>query len=303
MTERLKNHGFTPAEQPGGWVSASPLPSPEELRSFYQELYYQSSQTPTYQASYSDLELRHKNLKCEALLQALRESGLRDRATFLDVGAGEGFLMNAADRVGLDVTGLDYSAFGVATFFPALQDRLLNGDVVPLLEQLAVEGRRFAACSAINVLEHVLDPVLLLGSMGRVLAPGGILAVTVPNDYSRLHQVLRDEKQIAGDFWFMPPQHLHFFNAENLPRFFVENGFEIIDGFADFPIDLYLLHPGSNYVAEPANGPAAHRARLVHDLMVARDGVHNYLQLYRAMFKAGIGRNVTVLARWAGGPK
>jgi SAM-dependent methyltransferase len=296
----MSNSRFEPVRQAEGWRSALPLPSRAELQTFYADLYYQSVQSATYQASYDDLDLRHKALRCDTLLQALRDAGLAAGDQFLDVGAGEGFLMDAADRGGLGVTGLDYSSFGVSKFFPRLRARLLEGDVIELLGQLAAREVKFAACSAINVLEHVLDPVGLLAGIARVLAPGGLVAVTVPNDYSRLQLLLRDEGRIDRDFWFSPPQHLQYFNAENLPRFCASNGFEVVDGFSDFPIDLYLLHPGSNYIAEPANGPAAHRARLLHDLLIAEKGIAPYLRLYRALFAVGVGRNITVILRQAG---
>jgi 2-polyprenyl-3-methyl-5-hydroxy-6-metoxy-1,4-benzoquinol methylase len=295
----MKTSRFDAVRHPDGWVSASPLPEQAELQSFYADLYYQSVQSATYQPSYDDLDLRHKALRCDTLLHALKDAGLAAGDRFLDIGAGEGFLMDAADRSGLAVTGLDYSSFGVEKFFPRLRDRLVAGDVIDLLEQLAKGHVRFAACSAINVLEHVLDPAHLLASVAAVLAPGGLVAVTVPNDYSRLQQLLRDEGHIDRDFWFSPPQHLQYFNAENLPRFCAANGFEVVDGFSDFPIDLYLFHPGSNYVLQPANGPAAHRSRLLLDLLMAERGMAAYLQMYRALFGVGIGRNITVILRAA----
>jgi SAM-dependent methyltransferase len=292
-----KDRAFDIVQQPEGWSSATPLPSQEELRAFYADLYYQSPQTTTYQTSYGELDLRYRALKCEALLHALAEAGIAPGDAFLDIGAGEGFLMDAADRGGLVVTGLDYSSFGVGRFFPRLIDRLIVGDVIEELGRLAGAGRRFATCSLLNVLEHVLDPAQLLSALAGVLAPRGIAVVTVPNDDSALHGLLRDERRIDHDFWFAPPQHLHYFNSETLPRFCAARGFDEIDGFSDFPIDLYLLHPGSNYVADRDQGPAAHRARLQHDLLIAQHGLGPYLQLYRALYRVGLGRNITVLLR------
>jgi len=290
-------------EQPGGWVSASPLPSPDELREFYAELYYQTPQSTTYQSTYDSLDQRHKALKCEALLHALAQLGVSTGDALLDVGAGEGFLMDAAERAGLDVTGLDHSSFAVEKFFPRLRNRLVAGDVIEGLDALASAGRRFAVCSLLNVLEHVIDPSQLVASVRSVMAARGLAVITVPNDYSPLQALLRTEGLIDRDFWCAPPQHLHYFNADNLRRFCVSSGFEVVDGFSDFPIDVYLLHPGSNYVADPRNGPAAHRARLLHDLLIAQHGVGAYLDVYRALFKAGIGRNVTLILRQAADPR
>jgi 2-polyprenyl-3-methyl-5-hydroxy-6-metoxy-1,4-benzoquinol methylase len=295
----MKPTDFERVEQPGGCVSASPLPSPAALREFYAELYYQTPQSTTYQSTYGNLDHRYKALKCEALLHALAELGMSPGDEFLDVGAGEGFLMDAADRHGLTVTGLDYSSFAIEKFFPHLRPRLLSGDVIDALNGLAAAGRRVAVCSVLNVLEHVLDPSQLLASVRNVLAPRGLAVITVPNDYSRLHALLREEGMIDRDFWWAPPQHLHYFNAENLRGFCVARGFEVVDGFSDFPIDLYLLHPGSNYVLNPQNGPAAHRARLLHDLLIAQQGLGAYLDVYRALFKVGAGRNITLILRQA----
>ncbi len=74
-------------------------------------------------------------------------------------------------------------------------------------------------------------------------------------------------------------------------------GFELLDAFTDFPIDLFLLHSGSNYIADAERGKAAHRARLLADLMIAEAGLSKYLALYRAMFVAELGRDITVLVR------
>jgi 2-polyprenyl-3-methyl-5-hydroxy-6-metoxy-1,4-benzoquinol methylase len=280
-----------------GWVSVSPLPTRDQLQDFYANLYFQEPQSTTYQTSYDGIASAYRRLKCATLLHALEHHGLRAGAAFLDVGAGEGFLMEVADERGLEVTGVDFSSFGIERFVPRLAPRLLAGDVIETIDRLGAAGRRFEACSAINVLEHVIHPDQLLASIRTILAPNGLLAVTVPNDFSTLQQLLRREGLVNRDFWWAPPQHLHYFNAENLPRFCAANGYEVVDAFSDFPIDLFLLHPGSNYIADPSNGRAAHLARMRYDLLIAEAGLDAYLELYRALFKVAIGRDITVVLR------
>ena len=291
----MKHPAIVTVERREGWRSLAMLPTAAELQEFYAHQYYQSTPSTSYQASYGELDLRYKTLRCEALLSALQASGLRRGDECLDVGAGEGFLMDAAERSGFMVTGLDYSSFGVAKFFPRLKDQLFDGDLMQRLDGFAAAGRRFAACSAINVLEHVLDPSQVLSSLSKILAPRGLVAITVPNDYCGLQKLVLENQLIDYEFWLAPPQHLHYFNAENLPRFCARMGFRVVDGFSDFPIDLFLLHLGSNYVADPENGPAAHQARLKHDLMIAQQGLADYLEVYLALFRVGVGRNITVI--------
>lgn len=281
---------------PENYISATPSPGPEELRKFYAELYYQTPQSSSYQESYDELEINYKRLKCDALLLAFEQAGVVD-GSYLDVGAGEGFLMNAAHKRGFSVTGLDFSSYGVGKFFPELIKNHMAGDVYASLARLSAEGKRYMICSSTNVLEHVIDPDLFLTSIRKVMDPNGLLAITVPNDFSELHQLLLSHGMIDREFWFSPPHHLHYFNTENLPKFLINRGFEVVDAFSDFPVDLYLLHPGSNYVMDSNNGRAAHRARMHHDLMIARAGLGKYMDFYRAMFNVGVGRDITVIVR------
>lgn len=288
---------YTKVRHADGWVSVDPMPSPEFLQSFYAELYYQTPQSASYQTAYDDLELRYRELKSRALLHALAAQGLPRGASFLDVGAGEGFLMDAATRAGYVVTGADFSSYALKKFVPRLESRLLVGDIFATLGRLIAAGERFQCCSALNVLEHVIDPAALCRSLRALVGPDGLIAVTVPNDFSPLQRMLLESGSVDREYWFVPPQHLHYFNAKSLVAFCESAGFDVADAFSDFPIDLYLLHPGSNYVRDPAAGPAAHRGRMVHDLLVAENGLDAYLGLYRGLFRAGIGRDLTVLLR------
>lgn len=289
---------YKKSSMPAGFVSTSPLPTPDELQKFYAETYYQAPISSTYQESYDQLEIEYKNLKCNALIHALNENSPVGGKSFLDIGAGEGFLLNAAEQNGFDVTGLDFSAYGVGKFFPHLLPRHMAGDVFESLSELIAQGKRFSVCTSTNVLEHVLDPDLFLQSIRNVLEPGGLVAITVPNDYSDIQQLALREGMIDREFWFVPPHHLHYFNTENLVQFIAERGFEVLDAFSDFPVDLYLLHSGSNYVMNAKNGREANRARMHHDIMIAnKNGLKRYLDYYRAMFKVGIGRDITVIVR------
>lgn len=292
----MKKEDFIMIKQSEGFISATPLPTKEALHEFYADFYYQAPQSSSYQISYDDIELSYKRLKCDTLLYVFKEHGIMDGA-FLDIGAGEGFLINAADQNGFSVTGIDFSSFGVEKFFPVLKKRLITGDIYESIDRLKSEGKLFMACSAINVLEHVIDPDLFLSKIIGVLNPKGLLAITVPNDFSALHKLLLEKSLIDREFWFGPPHHLHYFNTRNLPGFCASRGYTLVDAFSDFPIDFFLLHPGSNYVMDSKKGPSAHQARLMYDLMIAQEGMDKYINFYRSMFQVGLGRNITIMLR------
>jgi 2-polyprenyl-3-methyl-5-hydroxy-6-metoxy-1,4-benzoquinol methylase len=292
----MKREDFKKIRQSEGYMSATPLPTTEALQKFYAEMYYQAPQSSSYQINYDDIDLKYKHLKCDSLLCAFKEHGIV-QGNYLDIGAGEGFLIHAADKSGFSVTGIDFSSFGIEKFFPDLKHKLIAGDIYESISRLKSEDKLFKACSAINVLEHVIDPDLFLSEIRKIMDPKGLLAVTVPNDFSALHDLLLKEGFIDCEFWFGPPHHLHYFNTKNLPGFCTSRGYTLVDAFSDFPIDLYLLHPGSNYVSDSKNGRSAHRARMLYDIMIAQEGLDKYLSFYRSMFQVGIGRDITVILR------
>jgi len=285
------------AVQPDGWRRVTPSPSAEDLKAFYAGEYFQASHG-TYAQAYSETEIEHRGLLARLLLAAIAEGrGGEAGGGLLEIGCGEGWLLSAADAAGYAVQGIDFSRDGLSRFHPQLLDRARFGDAFELLDGLIAAGERSDVCVMEHVLEHVVDPEGLLARLPRLLKPGGVLAITVPNDFSPLQLVARDQGVIDRDFWVSPPQHLNYFNAESLSALLARMGFAVKVGFASFPIDWFLMHPGSNYVADPAAGKAAHRARMAIDLVLAAQGMDAYLGLAKALFACGAGRSLTVIAR------
>jgi len=292
MSEKLYKQAATQQ----GYITTTPIPNQETLSQFYRDLYYQAPQSSSYQEKYPEIEIDYKKMKFNVVVHAIKSKGITS-GNLLDIGAGEGFMMQAAHDQGFSVTGIDFSSYGVEKFNPAMSGYLRSGDVYEVLTKLASEQKTFSAISAVNVLEHVVDPDLFLEKVVKIMAPGGLLSVTVPNDFSILQKLALSQGFIDREFWFAPPAHLQYFNTENLERYCRGRGFDVIDAFADFPIDIFLLHPGSNYIMTPQNGPAAHKARMLLELMIADRGFDNYLAYYRTMFTIGLGRDITVLLK------
>jgi 2-polyprenyl-3-methyl-5-hydroxy-6-metoxy-1,4-benzoquinol methylase len=280
--------------QPEGYISVEPLPSPEELRAFYAEQYYQQTVSASYQASYSEEELSYKRLQARVFLHAIGR-GDDGAPSLLDVGCGEGFLLAEAQTQGWSVKGIDFGAYAVDRFHPALAEHLELGEASEILDRFVAEKRRFEACVLQNVLEHVIDPRGLLGKMRALLAPEGKLLVTLPNDYSGVQQTALKTKLVDHEYWFVPPQHLHYFDIAAASALSRACGYDVKDVFADFPIEVFLFHPGSNYVRAREVGPAAHKARMALSLICAQAGLDSYLDLSRAYARCGIGRAFTLV--------
>jgi SAM-dependent methyltransferase len=105
----------------------------------------------------------------------------------LDVGAGEGTLVQALRGAGREALGLERRAHG---------EHVVDRDISEL-------DRGWAAVVFWHSLEHLPDPARALREAARLLAPGGVLVVALPNADSL-------QARVFGDRWFALdiPRHL-----------------------------------------------------------------------------------------------
>jgi SAM-dependent methyltransferase len=280
-----------------GWRSIEPAPSAAELKAFYAGAYFQESHG-TYAQAYSDVELKHRALLADLLLHALGEArGGAAGGKLLEIGCGEGWFLKAALAAGYEARGLEFSDFGLNRFNPALAERVEFGDAFEALDRLIEAREQVDVCVMEHVLEHVADPQALLARLPAILTPGGVVAITVPNDFSPVQLRARALGHIDREFWVAPPQHLNYFNSDTLTRLLERMGFEVAGAYASFPIDWFLFHPGSNYVRTPGAGKAAHDARMALDLVMAENCMAAFHGLAQALAACGAGRSLTVIVR------
>ncbi len=94
-----------------------------------------------------------------------------------------------------------------------------------------------------DVLEHVADPVVALGAIARVLAPGGLLLLSVPIDDERDHCRARAALRDGQPVHLLPPEwHGDPLNAAGA-LVFTDFGWQLLDwlrtaGFAEVSLDL-----------------------------------------------------------------
>lgn len=290
MDPRLKRH-------PLGFWEAVNKPTPQELRQYYAEKYYQEPKG-TYQSEYSEAELKYFRAKLEqfyAVIQHCREE--KSSGTLLDVGCGEGHSLAFFRGLGWTVRGLDFSSAGVQSKNPGCLDALLTGDVYELLANEISSGRTYDVVWLASVLEHVLDPLALLESLRAVVAKGGVAVVAVPSDCSITQQAALANGHIDRNFWVSLPDHLTYFDYESLSNTAAATGWECLDILGDFPVDWLLFHPGSNYIRDKSVGKAAHLACVQLENLIHTRPIDDVIQFWSALAKLGFGRGLTAFLR------
>lgn len=287
--ERLVQHEL-------GFWRIKDLPSDSELEEYYSMAYYQG-QRANYRHHYPDIEIEVQASRLNR--QIGKALGFRNQMTaeesdgkFLDVGCGEGFALAAMKTRGWAVKGIDFSLAGVSSMNPEMVSFVKVGDTFPVLDALIQDNETFDLVWLSHVLEHVTDPVDLMSKLRKLMAPGAVLVVSIPNDGNEFHERLLKDGLIKDRWWISPPDHLSYFTRESLEGFVKACGFHVRSIEASFPVDWFLAHHGSNYVTHPEKGPEAHSARLTIESIIERTSPSAASGLYEALADVGMGRDL-----------
>jgi len=185
----------------------------------------------------------------------------------LDFGCGNGAFARWMSEIGYDAVGLEPFSLGR----PTASERLLL--IREPLDSAAPRLGRFDVVTLWHVLEHLSRPVEVLKKLFELLAPDGVLVVSVPNFKSWQSRVFRGS-------WFHldPPRHVVHFEAETLERCLHEAGLETMKRW-----DFLPEYGSSGWVQSTLNQVLPHRNYLyeivkdrgaLKDLGPASHGLH-----------------------------
>lgn len=227
-----------------GLLSLQPQPAPSKLDELYDEDYFYNYTMEGTVREYIALReaLRPGNVtRLEALARYILPGRL------LEVGCAAGFFLEVAREKGWEACGVEISAYASRFAREKLGLEVFTG----ALEEAALPGESFDAVVMHHVLEHLPDSFATLEEVHRILRPGGIVAVEVPNFGSIDARI---DKSIFCQVLDLP-RHLYFFTPQTLQMTLEKTGFEVLSCAPSISKKFKGLfgraYPGSRRVLSP----------------------------------------------------
>jgi SAM-dependent methyltransferase len=194
----------------------------------------------------------------------------------LDFGCGGGFVLRVAQERGWAPSGLEPLA-GHAIYARA---QGAGPVITDTLHPTTFPPASFDAITAFQVVEHLPDPAGVVAQLARLLKPGGLLLIEVPNiDTWSVRLLRRYHRHFA-------PDHLNFFSAHTLRLLLEQQGLRVVEHFSParrMTIRHLIEDWGSHYVPPQVIRAAARTL--------------NRLGLWHLVIKLNLGDIVTVVAR------
>ncbi len=188
----------------------NPPPEQKLYEDYYDDIHYSPS---LYGADSPDAALGEYfavNRKRVETLKRFKPTG-----SLLDIGCGKGLFLKSASDGGYDVWGLDVSQKATDFVRREYGFEVMTGNID------AAKGPQFDIITLWHVLEHFADPLQKLKHIRRLLNPGGICFIEVPN-LNSIKFVLSGRKWSGGNH---PRYHRTFFTTRTLAALLKKSGF------------------------------------------------------------------------------
>lgn len=184
-----------------GFVFCEPIPTDEELTTFYNRYPYILDISPISFKRYGEILDR---------MEPFRKTN-----NLLDIGCGSGHFLEVAKARGWNVWGTEFTDKAIA---------ISEGKGITFhkgrLDAANYEPELFDVVTSFEVIEHINNPKEDMTEVKKILRKGGLFYVTTPNfnSVSRL---------MLGAKWncIIYPEHLSYYTSKTLRRFLKSQGF------------------------------------------------------------------------------
>ena len=269
----------------------------EERNANFEDHYFQEYSGATYEkVEYPPEELKFLNNQIEerayVIEQNLAKTGVSGDYSLLDIGCGEGFLLQYFHDKGKKVKGIDIGSYALEHFHPDMIPFFEKGEMETLIPEMTARGEHYDVINMDRTLNMVYDADQCIELVKGLMTGRSILIIKVANDYSYLQQSLLESGKLQKEYWLDAPNQTRYFNRKGLLRLLDAHGFECVDFYGDTFVDFQLINPFSNYYEKPETGKAAHGTivrlqNMFHDISMERT-----VEIYRMLGDMGFGREI-----------
>jgi len=204
-------------------------PDEEEIGRYYESEEYVSHSNTSKGFVNNLYQLARKYMLRRKLAIVRQASGLKT-GILLDIGSGTGHFADTMQRSGWNVRGIEIndkarefseSQFGLDVICPDLISSL--------------ESESFDCITLWHVLEHFHNPFKYAADIHRILKPGGVCLIALPNSGS-------PDAAHYKEFWaaYDVPRHLWHFNPETFKLFAEKTGFRLKE-LRSLPLDVFYI--------------------------------------------------------------
>jgi 2-polyprenyl-3-methyl-5-hydroxy-6-metoxy-1,4-benzoquinol methylase len=145
-----------------------------------------------------------------------------ERGDFMEVGCGgEGTFLDEALAAGYSVTGVELNEECCRRIASRFGNRVTVVDKP--LEQSGIPDRSYDVVAMRDVLEHIPNPKPFLTEVARVMRPGGILTVQVPNIDGLVYRSVGSRHACIFGF-----EHLNYWSSRPMQQVLEKTGFRLL---------------------------------------------------------------------------
>jgi SAM-dependent methyltransferase len=215
-------------------------PGEEEAGRYYESPAYISHSSSKRNAGEKIYHLA-REIMLRRKVSFIRKAGARNSGSLLDIGSGTGHFAAAMKKAGWKVSAIEISEKA-----RAFSEKELGIEALPPEKAGTLQDESFDCITLWHVLEHFHDLHGYMREIKRLLKPGGILVVALPNCASAdaLHY---------GKFWaaWDVPRHLWHFTPASFSKLAGLHGFAL-NRSGVLPLDVFYI----SWLSEKYKGAA-----------------------------------------------
>lgn len=204
-----------------------------------------------------------------------------------DVGFGYGLFLEVAQSRGWGINGTEPN-HNSRNYAASRLRRMLDPYLIEDM-RLDQSPHQFNCISALWLIEHLSDPLVLLRWAHNHIVSGGVLMAVVPNDFSPIQ--LRSNGRVGKPYYWIDKTHINYFTPESFANLLGRAGFRIVERTTLYPVERFLLD-GMDYTIDAKLGAELYDAVTMRDLNMTRP---DRIAHYQAMARRGEGREIVII--------